>query len=150
MNTPEIPADRYRVQAFDLGLQYLVAGRFGAASSLMPVSANLLHHAVEMFLKGCLVGRVGLENLPRGRDGHDLNILWEEFRRLFDDPSLDRFARVVDDLHRFERIRYPERLITDGALLGIGFWPRLCKNITAHPSIIRRSKWCGNSNASIY
>ena len=87
----------------------------------MPVSANLLHHAVEMFLKGCLVQRVGFKGLPRGRNGHDLNALWLKFQRHYDYPSLDRFTPVIADLHNFEKIRYPENLITGGGSLGIGF-----------------------------
>ena len=38
-----------------LGTQYYIAGRQAAMARLIPVYGNLLHHAVEMFLKGALV-----------------------------------------------------------------------------------------------
>ena len=34
--------------------QYYVVGRFAAFAGLIPITGNLLHHAVEMFLKGGL------------------------------------------------------------------------------------------------
>ncbi|HWO40873.1 MAG TPA: hypothetical protein VNO43_03620 [Candidatus Eisenbacteria bacterium] len=109
------------MRAFDVGLQYPVAGRFAAPSQCMPVSANLLHHAIEIFLKGCLVKRVGFSGIPRGKNGHDLNALWCKFREYFQNESLERFGSVVAKLHDFEKIRYPENLISGGGLLGIGF-----------------------------
>ena len=121
MTEHQIPAEEYRVQAFDLGLQYLVAGRFATASWCMPVAANLLHHAIEMFLKGCLVEAVGFSGLPRGRNGHDLRALWRLCLEQFSGENLDRFTDTIGDLDRFEQIRYPETLIRHGALIGIGF-----------------------------
>ena len=97
------------------------AGRFSAASHFTPVSANLLHHAVEMFLKGCLVTKVGFDLLPRRKAGHDLNALWEKFREYFPDPKFERYTTAIAELHNFEQIRYPEKLITNGGLLGVGF-----------------------------
>src|SRR5262245_3549156 len=104
-----IPNERYLVQAFQLGLQYLAAGRYSAAAHLVPVSANPLHHSIEMFLKGCLVKFVGFDGLPRGRrNGHDLKGLWHLFRAHVPEPELDRFNAVIYELHNFEHIRYPE------------------------------------------
>jgi hypothetical protein len=37
------------------------------------------------------------------------------------DPVLNRYSRLVADLHRFEHIRYPENPITQGGLLAIAF-----------------------------
>jgi hypothetical protein len=39
---------------FDRSIQYYAAGRFAFHSGLTPVAGNLLHHAVEMCLKGAL------------------------------------------------------------------------------------------------
>ena len=34
--------------------QYYVAGRYAAFAGFIPVTGNLLHHAIELFLKGGL------------------------------------------------------------------------------------------------
>jgi hypothetical protein len=81
-----------------------------------------------MFLKGCLVTQVGFDLLPRGRNGHDLNALWAEFRKYFTDPKFDRFTATITELHNFEQIRYPEKLITNGGFLGVGF-PSGARNV---------------------
>jgi hypothetical protein len=39
---------------FSAGSQYYIAGRFGVFAGLNPVVGNLLHHAIEMDLKGAL------------------------------------------------------------------------------------------------
>jgi len=121
MNADDINPDDYQMRAFEYGLQYLVAGRFSVASGFSQTSANLLHHAIELLLKGCLVEHVGLKNLPRGRDGHNLNALWSKFREHFSDESLERFTPVINDLDKFEHIRYPENLVAGGGLFGVGF-----------------------------
>lgn len=121
MNLSVVHDDDYVTQAFGLGLQYLATGRFAAAACFMPVSGNLLHHAVEMLLKGSLAKLIGVSQLPRGRNGHDLNALWKLYRQHYPDPILDRYSPLVADLHRFEYIRYPENLIAEGGFLAIGF-----------------------------
>ena len=40
------------MQYFRFGTQYYVAGRYAALVWLIPVAGNLLHHAIEMYLKG--------------------------------------------------------------------------------------------------
>jgi hypothetical protein len=40
---------------FSSAAQYYVAGRFGVFAALNPVAANLMHHAIEMYLKGALL-----------------------------------------------------------------------------------------------
>lgn len=123
-----IRPEDYRVQAFQLGLQYLASGRFAAAAHLSPVSANLLHHAVEMFLKGCLAQYIGFDKLPKGRDGHNLEKLWLMYRQHVADAVLCRFYAVISELHKFEHIRYPEPLIQEGGMLSIGF-PSDARNV---------------------
>ncbi len=120
-NQSAIPAEHYLVHAFNLGLQYLASGRFAAASHFIPVAANLLHHAIEMFLKGCLVQHVGFDNLPKGRNGHDLKGLWVIFREYVTDTNLSRFDILIAELHKFEHIRYPENLIREGGMFSMGF-----------------------------
>jgi hypothetical protein len=51
---------RYAIQH---GLQYYVAGRFATSNGFIPVSANLLHHGVELLLKACLARDDSLETI---------------------------------------------------------------------------------------
>jgi hypothetical protein len=58
---------------YTMGLQYYLAGRFGALHWLTPVAGNLLHHAVEMLLKGKLAHHHSQADLKdRKKFGHDL------------------------------------------------------------------------------
>lgn len=118
-----IPADYYLNQAFRLGLQYLASGRFAAAAHFMPVAAHLLHHSIEMFLKGCLVQHVGFDKLPKGRNGHNLENLWATLKQYVTDPTLQHFDNLIEELHKFEHIRYPENSIREGSSMSLSFSP---------------------------
>ena len=48
----EADADMVRMNFFGFGYQYYLAGRYAVAAQLLPIAANLLHHAIEMLLKG--------------------------------------------------------------------------------------------------
>src|SRR5256885_2139178 len=92
--------DRARMEFFRLGVHYYAAGRFAALNHLIPVAGNLLHHAIEMFLKGALGPVIGLEALRNTR--HDLNRIWTTFKENFpiDGPAV--LDKGVAELHRFE------------------------------------------------
>ena len=49
-----------RSEFFSAGTQYYVAGRYAVIVGLIPVAGNLLHHAVEMFLKGGLASSISI------------------------------------------------------------------------------------------
>ena len=121
MSAVHVPADKYQEQAFRLALQYLGTGRFAVASWFTPVAGNLLHHAIEMLLKGCLVRKVGFDGLPKGRNGHDLKNLWNLLTMEFGDQRLAAHTATIDELQRFEHIRYPENLILGGGSFSVGF-----------------------------
>ena len=77
-----------------------------------PVSGNLFHHAVEMFLKGCLA-HVSSARLKRL--GHDLPKLWEAFKGEMEaDATLNAFDGMVTALDRYERLRYPDEVLANG------------------------------------
>jgi hypothetical protein len=129
--TPEQLEEFFRTGYWDhairYGIQYYVAGRFAAASGHVPIVANLLHHAVELFLKACLAyddpaGRIREYAHTKKGYRHNLPLLWAEFRKR--NPSLDHpeFDRIVEELHKFEEIRYPERLIETGATIVINIF----------------------------
>ena len=47
-----VDGDMVRINFYRFGFQYYVAGRFAVIAQFSPVAANLLHHAIEMLLKG--------------------------------------------------------------------------------------------------
>jgi hypothetical protein len=71
----------------------LGAGRFAAAARFMPVSGNLLHHAVEMFLAKL----IGAAKIPRH---HNLKKLWKLYRQHHHaDSSLEKYTPVIAASH---------------------------------------------------
>src|SRR5262249_10278527 len=95
--------------------QHYVAGRWMArvCAGLEPSCANVLHHAVELFLKGALVGRRTIKEL---RDMlHRLEQLWDAYKAtLPENVSLARFDATIEDLDRFWGIRYPDEIVQHG------------------------------------
>jgi hypothetical protein len=69
----------YWDHAIRYDLNYYVAGRFATAHHFNPVSANLLHHAVELLLKACLAHDDPLEAILKYGDWkayrHDIRLL---------------------------------------------------------------------------
>lgn len=117
----------YWYHAIEYGLQYYVTGRFAAAHRFTPVSANILHHAVELLLKACLAHDDTLETIrnywhPKKGYGHDIIRLWEVFKARSTAPVPAEFDVTIKGLHAFEDIRYPETLIRDGATISIGIF----------------------------
>jgi len=84
----------------DLATQYYISGRLAAKCFLVPVYGNLLHHAVEMFLKAVLVGTLSIDEMKNKKYGHDLTALWARFKEKENDTALDRFDQTIKDLSR--------------------------------------------------
>jgi hypothetical protein len=106
-----------------LAMDYYVVGRMAAMAHLMPVHGNLLHHAVELFLKTALVGTIPVEQMKKTPYSHDLRELWRAFKLRHTNPAFGRFDDTVDALHRFEYIRYPDKIVDQGILTTIQ-WTR--------------------------
>src|SRR4051812_553060 len=85
---------------FSTGMQYYVSGRYAVIAGLIPVAGNLLHHAVEMFLKGGLASSMELNRLKRL--GHHLPKTWNAFKDRLARNGFERFDPVVASLHAFE------------------------------------------------
>lgn len=137
----ELERQGYWNHAIEYGLDYYVAGRFATAHHFSPVSANILHHAVELLLKACLAHDDSVERIreygryPNQRGyGHDLRLLWRDFKARQPAPVPAEFDAVIEGLHDFEDIRYPERLIRDGATISIGLFE------TNGPPILRNGQ----------
>jgi hypothetical protein len=101
-----------RMEFFRSATQYYIAGRFSAIAQLFPFCGNLLHHAVEMYLKGALSAHLTLDELRTF--SHDLNEVWTKFKTVFPDPHYAQFDAAVSTLHRFERLRYPDTVLREG------------------------------------
>jgi hypothetical protein len=105
---------------FKVGMQYYIAGRAAACCRLIPIAGNLLHHAVEMLFKGELSKTLLLEDTKK-QYGHLLVKTWNAFKALHSGENLAGFDQLVADLDRFEKIRYPDEYINDGALISLGW-----------------------------
>ena len=102
-----------RMQFFQLASQYYISGRFAMISGFSPVGANLLHHAVEMYLKGTLSHWKKIDELRKMK--HNLKAIWTSFKNVSGaDTNLDRFEDVVLGLDKFERLRYPDAALHEG------------------------------------
>jgi len=112
--------DMLRMRFFDSGFQYYVAARFAVTAGLVPVAGNLFHHAIEMCLKGELAKR--LDEGQRRNIGHKLTKLWSTFKKqMAAEDSLASFDPVIEQLSKFEDIRYPEGLVLKGMLCTFAF-----------------------------
>jgi hypothetical protein len=98
-----------------LGVQYYVAARATALAGLLPVCGNLYHHALEMFLKAGLSRTHSLQDLKSKNFGHKLIDIWNVFKTDFDSTALQQFDATIADVHDFEEIRYPDKVLKNGA-----------------------------------
>jgi hypothetical protein len=120
---PEVEAmtrESADVQFIQLGVQYYVAARAAARAGLLPVCGNLYHHAVEMFLKSGLVRTHSMADL-KNTFGHRLPQLWSDFKTEFPAPILAQYDQLIKDIEDFEEIRYPEKVIKQGAVMILGY-----------------------------
>src|ERR1700730_7524208 len=94
------------------GMHYYVAGRYAVFAGLNPTAANLLHHAIEMVLKGALAKK-GMDLRALKRLSHDLPEIWREFTAQYRIDS-NTFDGVIAELQKFETIRYPDEIVKRG------------------------------------
>jgi HEPN domain-containing protein len=117
-NTPE--DKKVLLQEYFSGaIQYHVSARFAAIAGFIPVSGNLAHHAVEMYLKGYLCRN--LTEKERRRLGHSLRKIWRKVKQDIGDSTLDTFDATISAIDHFERIRYPEEIARSGMTATVGF-----------------------------
>lgn len=103
---------------FSTATQYYVSGRYAVFAGLSPVAGNLLHHAVEMYLKGALSKLMTLDQL-KGLS-HNLPKEWECFKAQVAAPGLDMFDALISSLQAFEELRYPDSILSKGMMVTIG------------------------------
>ena len=124
-------AQREREEFYSLAIQYYVIARFGAFAGFLPVSGNLFHHAIEMFLKGHLSSKLDLTEL-KGL-GHRLQDIWVRFRADVSDVTLDRYNAVIAELDSFELIRYPDDIVARGMSASIDLKRSAISSVTLAP-----------------
>ena len=115
------PEDKERLQMmyFDTALHYQITARYATVAGLVPASGNLIHHAIEFYLKGALIKK--LNEAARRKLHHNLRRLWRLYKKERNNPVLDKFDQTIRDINKFERIRYPEEILNLGMLAEIGF-----------------------------
>ena len=87
-------------------------------AGLNPTAGNLLHHAVEMCLKGALAKKgKSPDELKKLR--HGLPRIWKEFQTQYPE-DLGSFDRIIRGLHHFEEIRNQDQIAAQGVSPEIG------------------------------
>jgi hypothetical protein len=110
--------DQTDVLFISAGMHYYVAGRYAVFAGLNPTAANLLHHAVEMALKGALAKKgMGLKALKAL--SHDLPRIWREFTAQYGIDG-SPFDGAIAELQKYETIRYPDKIVERGLKSEIG------------------------------
>ncbi len=109
--------------------KYYVTGRFAARAGLIPIHGNLLHHAVEMYLKAALVGPLTIKE-SKNKYSHGLPKLWARFKAEVVDPALERFDPTIAALHEFESIRYPDEVVAKGMTATVAWAPLDAVNVS--------------------
>jgi hypothetical protein len=99
-----------------LGVQYYVAARSAVLAGLLPVCGTLYHHSLELLLKAGLSRQHSLKVLRDRPFGHELPNLWTPYKTQFaGGGELDPFDAVIKQLHEFQDIRYPDKILKAGA-----------------------------------
>jgi hypothetical protein len=99
-------------QYFRHGVEYYISARYAALAWFSPVCGLLAHYALEMFLKGRL--SVGRTEKELREISYDSNEARDAFKSEYPAAALARFDAVIAGVDRFWRVRYPERLVTEG------------------------------------
>ena len=110
----------YRGFFAHLATQYYIAGRGSAIAGLIPVCGNLLHYAVEMYLKAALVGYVSIADLKSPKKySHNIPALWRKFKEQYPEAHHAYFDDTITKLHVFDSIRYPDLIVAEGMYTGV-------------------------------
>jgi hypothetical protein len=126
---------RTEMQFWRLGVEYYIAGRSALVFRLLRISGNIYHHAIELLLKAGLSRTISLDDLKNPKKfGHNLDKLWPAFKARFSSDTINGFDRTITALHHFEEIRYPDKVLRDGATVQ-GSQPTSTEDATASSKI---------------
>jgi hypothetical protein len=110
----------FKFKLFEYGLEYYVSGRFAVMAKMNYTPGSHFHHAIEMMLKAEMVKKMSLRDVMK-QFRHGLVDLWNAFKGEFPGEDLSEFDPVIEGLHAFWDIRYPDELFQKGAILGFGW-----------------------------
>jgi len=110
--------DRLRIVYLQTAFHYYITARFATINALGTVAGHLAHHAIDMFLRAALVETTTEQE--RLVLSHNLPKIWQQYKALTCNAALDKFDTTINDLDRFENIRYPDRVIRYGMTLEVG------------------------------
>ncbi len=106
-----------------IGIEYYIAARSAAREGLISMVGILFHHAIEMCLKARLSHQYGLKKLSQKPFGHDLDALWHEFKAQFPRANLNQFDHTIQAVNAFWEIRYPDKIVAEGAQIILNLHP---------------------------
>jgi hypothetical protein len=111
--------DNYWHNAVRTGSYYYIAGRFSVLARFMIVDANIFHHGAEMFMKAILSKADSVAQIKKYWTvyRHSLAKLWQEVKSRHPTIDFTSHDATVTSLDKFEELRYPEGLLTGGALI---------------------------------
>jgi hypothetical protein len=79
-----------------------------------------------MFLKAGLARKYSMRDLAnRNKFGHCLPKIWESFKADFASPALRQFDALITTLQKWDEIRYPDKVLQEGAQMVVGGWKTL-------------------------
>lgn len=112
---PPLP-DRVRHEFAALALGYYASGRmaFRARAGLL-VSAHILHHAIEFVLKATLARHTTLSDMKKF--GHRLPDLFSAAEKRSSELQSIEHRATASLLHEVWELRYPDRILAEGASL---------------------------------
>jgi len=97
---------RLQDEYLKIAIQYYISARSSSFSYLIPVTGNLFHHSIEMFLKAFLLKKYSPKELQEDFR-HNLKKLWKQFKSLVPEQDFDRYDSLINKLAKMEEIRYP-------------------------------------------
>lgn len=93
-----------------LGIQFYIAGRVTYLFCMIDaflVAPLLFRHTIEYFLKGYLSFDHKMSDLKK-KYGHNLLKLWNRFKEIENEDSLDKFDIFIKQFNETELMRYPK------------------------------------------
>lgn len=89
---------------------------FEAEKRLPPICANLWRLGIEMILKAGIIKMYKVQSIDEANDllnemrlvyGHDISLLWSDFKKYYPNQQCDEFDNVISELAPWWNIRYP-------------------------------------------